>query len=378
MSSDFHKTVSLAGDPTWAVTGYETVRRLMADPRLDITHEDPASAPRCFDSQVVGRPKPSTGHDLEDHQKMRRVLRRSFTARRLETVRPKVKALVTALLDDLAAAPQPADVHALVSTRLPALAWASLLGIPETERGDFEKMMGDATDVNNDARLAQGVTALFQYIPELIVRKLDDGGEDVLSDLAAAHKEDPEANSIEFVSQVAAVLNFAGHLPTVAALDDSVVLMLTHPEEREALVKDPSLVDSAAEEVLRYAISTTPEGHEGAMGLPRWAVDDLTVDGVDVCKGELLMLDQWDANRDESVFPDPHRFDIRRTHNPHVSFGFGRHFCVGAPLARMELQELLAQLFVRFPELQLAVPEKELRPAYGAITGGYAELPVRW
>ncbi len=378
MTSELRKTVSLAGHPAWVATGNDMVRRLMHDERLGITHEDPATASWCYDSPIAGPPRPSSGHDLEDHQRVRRVLSGSFGARRLERIRPRVRQIVTELLDRIEAGEQPVDLHAAISSRLPVLAWAELLGIPAADHENFVRWLDESTDIDNPERLGRGVMAIAGYIPEQIVARLAEPRDDILSDLAAAHRNDPETNSLQWVGEVAAALNFAGHLPTVSAIDDGIVLLLQHDDQRAALAADPALVEPAVEEILRKTIMTAPPGVTGVMGTPRWALEDMTVDGVEVAKGDLVIFDQWDANHDKRVYDDPERFDITRTRNPHLSFGLGVHFCVGAPLARIELQELFPALLTRFPKLRLAVPAEQLRRRHAVVTGGYAELPVSW
>jgi cytochrome P450 len=158
-----------------------------------------------------------------------------------------------------------------------------------------------------------------------------------------------------------------------------VVLLLSHPEQREALQRDPTLVPLAVEEILRYPSSMerhTQIARRG--GLPRYAAVDVEVDGVTIPAGDLVMFALHDANRDERLFPDPGRFDISREKNPHLAFSHGLHFCIGAPLARMELQELFGRLFQRFPTLRLAVAVHELRPLRDAVAGRVVELPVAW
>jgi cytochrome P450 len=177
---------------------------------------------------------------------------------------------------------------------------------------------------------------------------------------------------------LSAGLLFAGHETTVAAIDRGVTLLLTHPAQAEALRHDPALIEPAVEEILRSWLPMRTSGAEQTVGLPRYANTDFAFDGVAIRTGELVMLGLRGANLDERLFPQPDRFDVHRDRNPHLTFGHGPRFCVGAPLARIELQSLFPALLNRFPTLRLAVPVESLRGRDELLTGGLVELPVTW
>ncbi|WP_238412302.1 cytochrome P450 [Saccharothrix deserti] len=146
---------------------------------------------------------------------------------------------------------------------------------------------------------------------------------------------------------------------------------MTNPEQWQALLDDPGLVPNAVEEILRAP-------GKGGGGIPRYARADLEIDGVTVRAGELVLLDNGAANHDPTVFAEPDRIDITRSATAHLAFGHGARYCIGAPLARIELQAVFSQLVPRFPTLRLAVPVAELKMRRDVLTGGLAELPVRW
>jgi cytochrome P450 len=166
-------------------------------------------------------------------------------------------------------------------------------------------------------------------------------------------------------------LLFAGHETTVAAIDMGALCLLANPGQQQALASDPDRVTSAVEEILRAP-------GRGGGGIPRYARTDLQIGEVTVRAGELVLLDLRAANHDPAVFPSPDRFDITRQGQAHLSFGHGGHYCLGAPLARIELQAVFTQLLARFPEMRLAVPVEQLRMRSGTLTGGLTELPVEW
>jgi pentalenolactone synthase len=382
------RTRTPAGDPAWLVTDFDLVRLLLTDRRLVRSHPDPERASRYSESMIFGRAQPTSPTEAPDHARMRRLLSPWFAARRLQGMRPRVQQLVDGLLEDLAGARRPVDFHEAVSFPLPALVICELLGIPYADREDFRRWSDDAADMTDQARSLAGLAALWQYLTELVAAKLDYPGEDVLTGLIQAHRADPDGLSLDGVAQLGAGLLFAGHETTVAAIDTGVVLLATHPDQRDALAANPTLVAPAVEEILRSALPTTgrrtaatgsgSSGDERDSGLARWANADIDVNGVTIPAGDLVMLGLQQANNSPGVVGEHTGFHIARDPNPHLTFGYGPHFCIGAPLARLELQVLFTALLGRFPTLSLAVPVEQLQTRSELLTGGLAALPVTW
>ena len=370
------------------MTDYDLVRLLLTDRRLGRSHPDPERAARFSESVIFGRARPTSPTEAADHARMRRLLAPWFAARRLEAMRPRVQQLVDGLLDDLAGAGRPVDFHEAVSFPLPALVICELLGVPYRDREDFRRWSDDAADMTDQARSLAGLGELWQYLTELVAAKLDDPGEDVLTGLIEAHRADPDGLSLDEVAQLGAGLLFAGQETTVTAIDTGVVLLATHPDQRDALADDPTLVAPAVEEILRSALPTTGRrtaatdpgqvGDERDNGLARWANSDIDVDGVTIPAGDLVMLGLQQANHSPCLVGQHAGFHIARDPNPHLTFGHGPHFCIGAPLARLELHVLFVALLRRFPTLSLAVPVEELRTRNELLTGGLTALPVTW
>jgi len=379
MTAPALRTRTPAGDPAWLVTDYDLVRQLLADPRLGRNHADPQNAPRYSESALFGRPQPVTPTAAADHARMRRLLTPWFYARRLDALRPRVRELVAGLLDELAAAGPPVDFHEAVSFPLPALVICELLGVPYADRADFRRWSDEAGDMTDQQRSYAGLGALFGYLSELVAAKRDNPAEDVLSGLVEAHRADPHDLPLDAVAQLGAGLLFAGHETTVAAIDKGVVLLSTNPDQRAALRADPALVDPAVEEILRSDIPTRPATPAGtSTGLARWASADIELGSLRIAAGDLVLLGLHPANESDRVVGDHPGFAVDRRPNPHLTFGYGAHFCIGAPLARLELRELFGELVHRFPGLDLAVPVAELRPRTGRLAGGLQELPVTW
>ncbi|MEV5409653.1 cytochrome P450 [Thermopolyspora sp. NPDC052614] len=361
------RVTTAAGDEAWLVVAYDQARRLFADDRLGRSHHDPANAPRISNSALLGGPRGDYATEREDHTKMRRLLTPAFSARRMTAMRGHVQELVDGLLDRMAGLERPVDLHAEFSLRLPVLVICELLGVPYEDRDRFRALSVDLGDFSDPHRSLQALEQFTEYTGELLRRKREHPAEDVYSDLAAADLPDGEA------ALLAAGLLFAGHETTVNRIDYGVLTLLANPDQLDALLRDPSLVEAAVEELLRVTVPG-----QGS-GVTRYAHADIEIDGVTIRRGEAVLLSPHVANHDPAVFPDPDRFDIaRESRSPHIAFGYGAHFCLGASLARVELQTVFGTLFQRFPTLRLAVPFEELRRRNDQLTGGLEALPVAW
>lgn len=365
-SGTVHRIRTRVGDAAWLVTGYDQVRALLDDDRLGRSHPDPAGAARSGESALFGGPLGDFVTEKADHARMRSLLQPHFSAGRMRAFRPRVETLAVGLLDDLAKQSPPADLHAALAVPLPVLVICELLGVPYEDRDAFRAWTRDAADVTDRARSEQGVGDLFAYGLELAARKRRDPGDDVLSRLC-----ETEGVGDDEVAMLAMALLFAGHETTVVQIGLAALLLLTHPDAWQQLQEAPNLIDAAVEEILRAP-------GKGSGGIPRYARTDLTVDGTAIAAGDLLMLDTGAANHDPHAFPDPDAFDVARRAGHHLTFGHGARYCLGAPLARIELRVVLGRLVERFPGLRLAVPVTELTLRSDVLAGGLTDLPVTW
>lgn len=326
---------------------------------------------------ILGGPIGDPDQESADHTHLRRLLTRPFSARRLEALAPRVQLQVDRVLGDLAASGPPADFHALVGHQLPLLVVCELLGVPEGQRADLRRWMDDATKVDQPGRSRAGLQSLWRLLGALVERKRWEPGEDVVSDLVSLTGTDASLTD-DAIAYLAAGTLFAGTATVVSTIDRGALLLLTHPDQRKKLIADPGLVAGAVEEMIRFPSPLDPPQASRRGGLPRYAAADIPIEGVTIRRGEFVMFALQEANLDPEVFPDPTRFDITRRENPHLAFSHGLHFCIGAPLARLELQRLFGTLFVRFPDLRLAVPLGKLQPLPDRVAGAVAELPVAW
>jgi cytochrome P450 len=357
-----------AGDVAWLVTRWAEARALFADPRLGRSHPDPAHAPRISAAAVFGGPMGDAATEAADAAMLRTLLTPAFSPRRMALLRGHVTDLVRDLLDDLAAQGPPADLHEALSFPLPVLVICELLGVPFADRERFRgwsRALGDLTDREGSQR---ALGALAGYLAELVADKRRHPAEDVLSDLAAAGGG---MLTDEQAGLIGTFVLFAGHETTVARIDIGALLLGAHPDQAEALRRDPDLVPRAVEEILRIA---APAG----AGIPRYASADVEVGGVTIRRGDAVLLSPGAADRDPAAFPDPGCFRIDRQPRQHLAFGHGPHFCIGAGLARLELQEVFTALPARFPQLRPTVPVAALRVRDDLLTGGLEELPVTW
>jgi pentalenolactone synthase len=361
-----------AGDPAWVVTGYEETRRLLADERLGRSHPDPDRASRISNSALFGGPSGDFATEKEANERMRRLLVPAFSRRRMNALREHVQSIVDELLDRMAERTPPVNLHEELSFPLPALVICELLGVPYDDREHFRALSDRAAGLADAAASAAAKEELAAYVRGLMEVKRAAPAEDVISDLVDAADSGREDLDDDSVAAMASSLLFAGHETTVARIDFGTVLLLTHPDQLAALRRDPELAPGAVEEIMRVA---APSDH----GLPRYARADIEVGDLTIRAGDAVLLLPMAANRDERVFSDPDRFDISRAPtDPHLGFGYAHHFCIGAGLARVELQAVFGTLFQRFPTLALAVPVERLRRLTQRLTGGVAELPVTW
>jgi cytochrome P450 len=361
-----HRVRTAVGDEAWLVTGYDDVRRLLDDDRLGRAHPAPETAARTGESALFGGPIGDFATEHADHARMRSLLQPHFSPRRMRALRPRVEALASRLLDALAERGSPADLHAEVAVPLPILVICELLGVPYADRDRFRAWSEEAGNTRDGARSERGLGELYAYGLRLVAAKRKAPGDDVISQLCATDDvTDDEAATLSM-----GVL-FAGHETTVVRIGLGAMALLSNRDQWQALVDDPGLVPGAVEEILR-----APGSGDG--GMPRYARTDLEVGGVTIRAGELVLLDIGAANHDPAAFADPERVDVTRASAAHLTFGHGARYCLGAPLARIELDVVFTALVRRFPDLRLTVDVGDVPLRHDTLTGGPAELPVQW
>lgn len=314
--------------------------------------------------------------DPPRHTRLRRLVARAFTARRVESLRPRVQQITDELLDAMAARPdRRADLIAAFAAPLPMTVICELLGVPGLDRQRFRSWSGEIVaplnGVGADPRAVEEMTA---YLLELVAAKAEDPGEDLLSALIRTRDEDGGRLSPDELIGMAFLLLVAGHETTVNLIGNGVRALLAHPDQLAALRADPdALIDGAVEEMLRY---DGPVQH----ATYRFAATDLELGGVSIEAGSSVLVALAAADRDPARFahPGPDVFDIRRTGPGHLAFGHGIHFCLGAPLARMEARIAVRALLDRFPDLAEAPDAGPPDWLPGSLMRGVTRLPLQW
>jgi len=316
--------------------------------------------------------------DPPDHTRLRRLFAKAFTSRSLDALKPNIRAIVDMLLDDMAAsekAGQTVDWVTDFSYVLPAFVIMDLLGVP---RVDLKRMKAwsdeialfigtSKTSPDKYDRAEAGARAMADYFREIVAQRTREPRDDMISRMVMA-RDANEAMSADEVIATCILLLFAGHETTANLLGNGLYYALRFRDQWDRLVQDPGLIESAIEEWLRY------DGPSGAIA--RVVLGDIHFGGKRMRAGQRVFAFVNSANRDGAQFPDPDRFDIGRTLNPHLTFGHGIHFCLGAPLARLEGQIAAARLAERFPRIALT---GDSAPAWSdsLILRGILSLPVR-
>nr|AFY08544.1 cytochrome P450 Svu016 [Streptomyces virginiae] len=366
------------GHTAWLLTRYEDVRTALTDRRFSKQAATAPDAPRLL---PIHRGSSSlVTMDPPDHTRLRRLVSGEFTQRHMNTLRPRVRQIADELVGAMLATDgREADVLTALALPLPIRVICEQLGIPAHEQDLFRQWSdgiltvagGKPADATAAAAAQESARNLMGYLGGLIAAKRTAPGDDLLTRLVRA-QEDEDALSTEELLTFAMTLLVAGYHTTTAAVSHLLLHLLDEPGHYAALLADPQGIPAAVEEALRY--SQVASG----FGSLRIATSDVDFGEVTVRAGEAVIPLMNAANRDASVFPDPDRMRLDREHNQHLAFGAGIHFCLGAPLARIELQVLLEALVARGAELRLAHPAKELTWHLATAFPRPERLDVRW
>ncbi len=381
-NSPVHRTKLPSGVEAWLVTRYADARQALADQRLSKNpahHAEPAHAKGK--TGIPGERKAELmthllNIDPPDHTRLRRLVSKAFTPRRVAEFAPRVQALTDHLIDGFAGRGEADLIHEFAFP-LPIYAICEMLGVPREDQDDFRDWAGMMIRHGGGPRggVARSVKQMRTYLGELIHRKRDDLGDDLISDLIRAsdhgdHLTEGEATAMAFI------LLFAGFETTVNLIGNGVHSLFMNPGQRERLQNslaagESGLLATGVEELLRY---------DGPVELATWrfATESLTLGGERVETGDPVLVVLAAADRDPERFADPDTLDLSRADNQHLGYGHGIHYCLGAPLARLEGQAALATLLTRLPDLELSVPPQDLRWRGGLIMRGLRTLPVRF
>jgi cytochrome P450 len=367
------RAVIAGGLEAWLVTRYEDGLAALSDSRLSSDVRD-ASDPRLLErlpaTERESMLRTMLRSDPPDHTRLRRLVSKAFTARRVAELRPRVQEITDRLLDAIVPAGK-ADLVEDFALPLPVTVIGELLGVPVADRHDFQRWTDDMIlqggEPPDPARIDRAWRQMRSYLTRLLEEKRARPGDDLLSALIATRDEEHRLDEDELIA-MAFLLLVAGYITTVNLIGSGIAALLAHPDQLRMLRDDPELLSGAIEEFLRYDGPVNP-------GIARFAREDVTIAGVTIPRGATVLVASAIADRDPAQFPDPDRLDITRQDNAHLAFGHGIHYCLGAPLARIEGQIAIGTALRRLPHLSLAVPPSELRWRSGGLRGP-EQLPV--
>ncbi|MGW2955987.1 cytochrome P450 [Streptomyces eurythermus] len=362
------------GKPAWLVTRHEHVRQVLGDGRVSSNLKLPGY-PHQFHipEELLAQVRlMMLNMDPPEHTAHRRMLIPEFTARRVRELRPRIQQIVDEHVDAMLAAGGPVDLVTALALPVPSLVICELLGVPYEDHARFEEW--SAALMNHDLspqEYGAAVQALDAYLDQLVTLKENEPGDDLISRFLEKNRTEQVADHTDVVT-MARLMLVGGHETTANMIALGVLALLRHPEQMAELRADPALLPNAVEELLRvFSISDS--------GTARVAVADIEVGDVTIRAGEGILALNNAANHDESVFPDPDTLDIhRKDARAHLAFGYGVHQCIGANLARVELEAVYGTLLRRVPGLRLAADPQELRFKDDAMVYGVYELPVTW
>lgn len=358
------------GGEAWLVTRYAHVRQALLDPRFSMNAaadwDVPRAAPRPADSfGLMGSPP-------EQHARLRKLLAMAFTARRVEQMRPHVEQIAGQLVEDMVAGGSPANFVDCLALPLPITVICQMLGVPAADHHVFGRF-SDAlvsTDRFTEEEVDAAVEGFTGYLRDIVGQRRERPEDDLASAFTRLH-DDGSLTEAELHMLIGGLL-VGGYETTANELVAQVLTLLADRSRYERLVAQPELIPSAVEELLRWvplweSVSTS-----------RVATEDVELGGVTIRKGDAVVYSLNSANRDPQKFPDADLVVLDREHNAHLAFNLGPHYCVGAPLARLELQCALAALIHRLPGLRLVVDPKDVVWRGGMLLRGTDSLMVAW
>ncbi len=363
--------------PVWLVTRYEDVKTLLTDERFAKSRYN-ALTPEQLRKQPwvppMFRPLERTMVDLDppDHTRLRQFVHKAFTPRLIEQMRERVQTLANDLLDAVARKGE-MDLIREYALPLPMTIITEILGVPVQDRDKFHKwskVIVAVDQFNANWRVIPAIWKFNRYLRGFFKARRTDLRDDLVSALIQAEEAGERLSEDELLAMTFLLL-VAGHETTVNLIASGTLELLQHPDQMEKLRRDPSLIKSAVEELLRY---TAPVFNS----TERYARRDVTIHGVTIPRGELALGVIGSANRDETVFDNPDALDIEREPNKHLSFGQGIHYCLGASLARLEAEIAINTLLGRIPDLRLKGSPESLRWRPSLILRGLDALPVKF
>lgn len=378
------------GQPVWVTTRYADAVAILKDKRFSKVRPSGFDFPDQLPLPGVLRPvlqpmllalinrtfgpldRNMLDLDDPDHARLRRLVHKAFTPKMIEHLDSRIQIITDELVDAMLAKGE-ADLIEDLAFPLPITVIAEMLGIPVEDRDKFRRWSNaivDLTAMSDALRSIPDVMALNGYLRRFINDKRANPGDDLVTGLIQAEEAGDKLTEDELLAMIMLLL-IAGHETTVNLIGNGILALLQHSEQMTQLRANPELIHGAVEELLRYDSPVS-------LATERYAVEDVTMGAVTIPAGEMLLVGLGAANRDPAQFPDPDMLDLTRDPNKHLAFGQGIHYCLGAPLARMEGATAINTLLRRMPNVELAVAPEQLEWRKSMIMRGLVALPVRF
>jgi cytochrome P450 len=359
------------GTPVWVVASAAGVRTVLTDPRFSRAAASVPGAPTLTPG-ISSQSDNMLNMDPPGHTRLRRLVAGPFTARMVEQRRPRIQEIADGLVDAMVAQGPPADLVEALAMPLPITVVCDLLGMPYEDVEPVRRLseVTQAIDAYPVEAIMRAAGEMVAYITALVAARQATPGDDLTTQLIDARDRDDRMSPHEVVQMITGII-VAGHETTACQLPISMLTLFRHPDQLALLRERPELAPGAVDELLRY-VRLLPAAFS------RVTTADVEVDGFTVPAGESVFALQYAANRDGAAYPEPDRFDITRAGPPSLTFGTGPHVCLGATLARVELQVAIGTLLRRLPRLALAVPEASIEWRLGRFIRGVRALPVTW
>lgn len=361
-----------SGDPAHLVLGYDEVEQVLKDRRFSRNFRYPGAPRLTAVDDMAAVPDAIVNLDPPEHTRLRRTIQWAFRPGAAAAWKPAVERVAAGLLDRIVAAGPPADLVESYARPLPITVITELVDVPADDRERLVAWTGVffATSPVSAAGRAEAAGQFLAYIDKLVAERRAAPRDGLLDSLIRACDEDGTLSEAE-LRQMVAALFIGGQENTSAVLARGLYTLLRHPGAYQALAAEPELLDSAVEEILRFEVPS-----EGAF--LRVTTEDVELPSGPIPRGTAVQVSLPSANRDPGRFAAPDQFDIRRSRNPHLTFGAGPHFCVGAPLARLELRTALGAITSRLPDLRLDAGAPNLQYTQDSLVRALFELPVTW
>lgn len=359
----------------WLITRYDDAVRILKDARMKKNYENVFTEEELENFSALGNEEPLSKHmlnlDPPDHGRLRSLVQKAFTPRMILQLEGRIQQIADSLLDEA----EPNHSMNLVDDYafpLPIIVISEMLGIPVEDRQKFRVWSQAIIDFSDTPKSLEEykhkIGEFAEYLEYLVRKKREEPAEDLVSSLIQAESEGTRL-SIEELYSTIMLLIVAGHETTVNLITNMTFALLNHPDQLEKLRQNPDLIDSAIEEALRFYSPVE-------LTTLRWAAEPFTLHGQEIKRKDVIIVSLASANRDDTVFPNADRFDIERKDNRHLAFGHGSHFCLGAPLARLEAKIAIQTLLRRFEHIEIKGEREQIKWKGNFLMRALEELPL--